>query len=276
MAITPGYTFKDGEDWMAKKANLAITGITGVTTDWANPGTIGSTTPNTGAFTTLTSKVSTATNPVGIGVDSSATNYGLITFNNVYNSSTGLGFAGGGGTDKNLYAFTDAGAAFAINHGGGTNSATMRDSGCSFKGTNTNNNASAGYIGEYVESVLSSVSEITLTAGTPTNITSISLTAGDWDVWGVGLYESNATTTATSINAWLSSTSATIPSINLCVRGVWQQISALVPNGGYLSVDAPKQRFILSATTTVYLSTQVNFGVANMFAFGAIRARRRR
>jgi len=190
-------------------ANLNVSQLVGAT--WIAPGTIGSTTPSTGAFTTL--------------------------------SATG--------------AITPAQVAGIV-------------------GTTTNNNAQAGSVGEYVESVLAPSSHITLVSGTPTNVTSISLTAGDWDVWGIVIADSDATTTATAVTPWISTTSATLVSINTCLRSAWQQTNALFPNAGYLTVEPPKQRISISATTTVYLSVQVNFGVANMYVSGAIRARRAR
>jgi hypothetical protein len=48
------------------------------------------------------------------------------------------------------------------------------------KGTTTNDSAAAGYVGEYVESVVSAVNSPS--SGAYGDLTSISLTAGDWDV----------------------------------------------------------------------------------------------
>jgi len=50
-------------------------------------------------------------------------------------------------------------------------------------GTTTNNNASAGYVGEFVSSEVLIGSAVSISANTATDLTSISLTAGDWDVW---------------------------------------------------------------------------------------------
>jgi len=46
-------------------------------------------------------------------------------------------------------------------------------------GTTTNNNAQAGSVGEYIESVIASGSSVSLTTSVMVNMTSISLTAGD-------------------------------------------------------------------------------------------------
>ena len=52
-------------------------------------------------------------------------------------------------------------------------------------GTTTNDDAAAGKIGEYQSAGIGFGSAISLTTATPANVTSISLTAGDWDVSGV-------------------------------------------------------------------------------------------
>src|SRR5215472_14162674 len=52
-------------------------------------------------------------------------------------------------------------------------------------GVNGASNAAAGNIGEYVTASLAQGSAVNLPGGTATNLTSISLTAGDWDVFGV-------------------------------------------------------------------------------------------
>src|ERR1019366_4169569 len=56
-------------------------------------------------------------------------------------------------------------------------------------GTATNDNATAGNVGEHIQAVASNV---VATDATFVNITSISLTAGDWDVTGISVYEANS------------------------------------------------------------------------------------
>ena len=51
-------------------------------------------------------------------------------------------------------------------------------------GTGTNDSAAAGYVGEVIESNVPIGSAISISAGVAANITSITLTAGDWDIWG--------------------------------------------------------------------------------------------
>lgn len=132
-------------------------------------------------------------------------------------------------------------------------------------GTTTNNNANAGSVGEFVTSTGTNVS---LTTNVPANITSISLTAGDWDVWGNIAFIPGATTTTSAIYAGVSTTSATLPN-DPDRSAIVATLSAF--NQG---IPAPQVRISIASTTTVYLVAQSTFGTSTMNATGAIRARR--
>lgn len=138
-------------------------------------------------------------------------------------------------------------------------------------GTATNNNATAGDIGEVISGQLSSGAPTSLSNGTAKNVTSMSLTAGDWDVTGVVDYVL-AGTTSTKFQAGSSSTSATfgaqdtsvnVPLILTTVTDTYSQI-------------IPTTRFSLASTTTVYLVAQATFSAGTVDAYGTIRARRMR
>lgn len=120
-----------------------------------------------------------------------------------------------------------------------------------------------GIVGEYLTN---SGSGVGLTSNVAANLTSISLTAGDWDVWGV----SSVSYSATGINniASLSTTSATHGGVNQTYS------SAAAFNAYAHSVAA--QRFNVSTTTTVYLVVSTNFGSGTATGSGWIYARRRR
>lgn len=140
-------------------------------------------------------------------------------------------------------------------------------------GTTTNDSAAAGSIGEYVESeILVGGSLVSLTTGTPANVTSISLTAGDWDVWGNVGFSLNAATTLTNIIGWVSATSATLPANPN--KGGQAYLNLAFTTGGGQLLGIPGRRFSLASTTTIYLSTQAAFGVNTCAAFGSIVARR--
>lgn len=137
-------------------------------------------------------------------------------------------------------------------------------------GTTTNNNAAAGYIGEVISSNIAVGSAVSITSGTPANITSISLTAGDWDVSGWVSDNPAGTTTTQTFGCGISTTSATL--------GTGQTKLNNLSVGAGLSVQMPcaTQRLSLASTTTVYLVVLASFSVSTMSAYGYITARRAR
>jgi hypothetical protein len=141
-------------------------------------------------------------------------------------------------------------------------------------GTTTNNNASAGYVGEYVSSTIASGSSIALTTGTFTNITSISLTAGDWDVSGTV-----ALTSATGIPVFIyANGGVTTTSVSGGgIEGGWSLSYTTAQAIAYyidFTQTTPILRLSLSATTTVYLTTRGSFTGGTVNTYGMIRARR--
>lgn len=116
-----------------------------------------------------------------------------------------------------------------------------------------------------------SASGISLTSGVSANVTSVSLTAGDWDVSGTVQFSPAGTTTIQGIQAGISTTSSTLPAA--------PEVSFLFANfltGSGQGLNSPVTRVNLGSTTTVYLVTQATFGVSTMTAAGIIRARRAR
>jgi len=142
-------------------------------------------------------------------------------------------------------------------------------------GTTTNDNAAAGSVGQYAETVVPFASRFSIATNTAVNTTSISLTAGDWDVWGNQGYFTGAGTNVVDMSAWVSATSATQPDLSLIASvslGTGIVICA-TGNAGY-NLTIPMQRFSLATTTTIYLSSYNNFSVNTLLAYGAINARR--
>lgn len=145
------------------------------------------------------------------------------------------------------------------------------------EGTITNDNASAGSVGEYIESVVASGSAVALTTATPKDVTTISLTAGDWDVEIIPGFTGGGTTTLTYAVASVSSGAT-----NLLDQTNGRSLSAFynaqtVFNGvpsGLLGLPSNTVRFSLSATTTIRMVAQAAFGVSTCSAYGVLRARR--
>jgi hypothetical protein len=132
-------------------------------------------------------------------------------------------------------------------------------------GTTTNNNAAAGSVGEFISSVIPLASAVSLTTTIAANVTSISLTAGDWNVWGnVSIVFSVGGTDA---EMWISETSATVPD-----QSLFTGLAATIGIGAAFSV--PQLRFSLGSTTTIYLSSISTFASGTAVACGGIYARR--
>ena len=134
-------------------------------------------------------------------------------------------------------------------------------------GTTTNNNASAGAVGEYLTNTTSGTS---LTSNTPANSTSVSLTAGDWDVSGTAQFVAGTGATGTSFIAGANTVSATLAGFpNSSTLQFSASATALSQ-----AIVIPTQRISLSSTTTVYLPVQAIFSGGTMTVNGFIRARR--
>lgn len=133
-------------------------------------------------------------------------------------------------------------------------------------GTTTNDNAQTGSIGEYQTA---SGSGTSLTSNTFANLTSISLTAGDWDVQGFMSFIPAGTTTVSNIQGSISLTSGVTGA-----AGNGTVLSLGFGTGSNQQISTPTVRVSLAATTTVYLVAASVFGVSTMTANSVIRARR--
>ena len=147
-------------------------------------------------------------------------------------------------------------------------------------GTTTNDNASAGLVGEYVSSSIAQGSAVSMTTVTPVNITSISLTAGDWDVDIQAHFTGGVTTTVNYLEASVSTTTGTLNE-TAGNAGIWTAAftSSAPFNFGHTSavnvtVTVPPVRISIASTTTVYFVAQASFAVSTCTGFGIIRARR--
>lgn len=140
-------------------------------------------------------------------------------------------------------------------------------------GTATNDNAAAGNVGEFVTANVTQGVAVNLSTGTPANVTSISLTAGDWDVHGIVAYIPGASTVVTSATAGVNSTSQTTQSA-ATGGGVSQYGSGITPGANAFTIPFARTRFSLSATTTIFLVASAAFTTSSLGAFGIITARR--
>ena len=240
----------------------------------------GLTTANSSVLMTSVSGVPSwgTTLPAGLTLVSPLINTNIYDSNN----HTILGFLAAGGTPVNYLAITNSttGNALSIT-ATGTDSNIISSligkgtGGWQVAGTSGADNASSGYVGEYISATVLSGSAVSASSGNPVDVTSISLTAGDWDVSGVVDYLPAAGTIPSQLIAWISTTSATLPT-----RPNSGALSQLASSGLAASTTQALQtgqmRINVSSTTTVYLSTTVVFSVSTMTVYGFIGARRRR
>lgn len=142
-----------------------------------------------------------------------------------------------------------------------------------FPGVNTAEDALAGNVGEYLASQVNVGAAIVLANGTPADIASISLPAGDWDAWANLSTAPTAGAAQTSISGWISATSATDP--NPPNSGAYAQIQTAFATSGRQTLAVGQTRFSLATTTTIHLSATVAFTGA-VSGYGFLGARRRR
>lgn len=151
-----------------------------------------------------------------------------------------------------------------------TNFAVL-STGLQLKGNNTNTAPPAGFIGEQIRSFVNSGSPVSLSTTVCSNITSISLTAGIWDISAVIKFTANAATSITLFQYGISPTSATMDNFgDDC--GSDSHATAIIGYGPTRCI--PAYRVTLSGTTTYYLVALGTFTVNTLTAYGRISATR--
>ena len=225
--------------------------------------------PNATYLFSVTGDLSIGTyssNAIHFVINNSATDACTISTGSVFSCANAIPITSGG-TGSNTQNFVDLTTTQASIAGVKTFTGQLIG-----KGTATNDNAASGYIGEFISSNVPVGSAISLTSGTPVNVTSISLTAGDWDVWGVVDTNAAGTTVQANVYGGIGTTSATIPT---------------APNGGAVASQFPSNfgganillpvgimRASISATTTYYLTCNSSFTVSTNSCYGFIGALR--
>lgn len=263
-------------------APFAVSNIT-VTGGTIDGTTVGATTRSTGAFTTLALTTQLSTLNGGTGV-SGITNNGVVIGQGgapivTATGTTGqmlLGVTGStpvfgnnptitGGTIDNavIGGTTKAAGSFTTVLATGT---ITPSSIAGIVGTATNDNANAGSFGEFVSAQGLAVS---LTSSTTANITSISLTAGDWDVRGNVEFIPAGGTTFTQALSGANTVSATLPAAPSRSLGNYTTAA-----GQGQTLVVPTTRVSIASTTTVYLTAFASFSGSTLTASGFISARR--
>ncbi len=137
-------------------------------------------------------------------------------------------------------------------------------SGVIIQGITSGSNAPAGYKGEIISAAVLAASGVAMTNNTARNITSISLTAGNWYVLGVVSLASGTSNMTQSIS-WCSLTSATLPD---------NSIRSGQSSAATSQFNLPTAPLIVntSSTITCYLSGYAAFASGSVSGSGYIVA----
>jgi hypothetical protein len=140
-------------------------------------------------------------------------------------------------------------------------------------GTTTNNSAQAGSIGEYISSSVIPANAVATASNTPVNVTSISLTAGDWDVRGRLAHAGAGTNNYTQLKGSITTSSASYASADAGAVSQGVPVNSSVTDPVF---PLPTVRFSLSSTTTIYLVSYSVWTGSTLGSYGEISARRMR
>lgn len=145
--------------------------------------------------------------------------------------------------------------------------------GIPIQGTNTNNSAASGDVGEEAKTSYATVS---LTTATPANVTSISVPAGDFEIMAMVAFGGAGATTSTDYNSIISTNSTpSILAANSITGFVYFERQ---PSGADRSLFHTHMPFRVSnaSTTTYYLHASATFAISSYGAQGILRYRRAR
>jgi len=145
--------------------------------------------------------------------------------------------------------------------------------------TLTNDNATFGKVGEYLTDNKLIAAQVPILTGVPTQICTITLTPGDWDMWGQAWFIGNASTIVTQLSAGIDPTTANI-SARSTPGTARSDNSPQSPYAVYAvdtwNLELPMLRKSVAVNTPMFLNVSSVFSVSTSAAFGFISARRAR
>jgi hypothetical protein len=142
-------------------------------------------------------------------------------------------------------------------------------------GTTTNDSAAAGSVGEFQSSNVVVGSAVSLSNGVATNITSLPVNAGDYDIWGWSATSAAGGAATSTLFTGINTTSATLPTAGPNAPFTFLVQSNPGANNTY-GLTLPAGRFSFAVPTTLYLVMQAGFPSGTVHGYGFICARRRR
>lgn len=150
-----------------------------------------------------------------------------------------------------------------------TNGAVTATAG--YMGNTDGSSPCAGCVGEFIQSRVTTFTNAPAATGLWGDITSISLTAGDWDVTGVVVLQPNGAT-VTDFDIGISSSSGNSAT---GLQAGDNQIETLPPTAAAdVTLVIPSFRVNISSTTIYYLKANISYSIATPKDTARISARR--
>jgi len=197
---------------------------------------------------------------------STATYPATTTINQILYSSSANTIAGLATANGGVFDTTSSGVPQVD-----TTNFSVLSTGVQVKGNNTNTAPPAGFIGENIRSFVPQASAVSVSNASPTNITSISLTAGVWDISAIACL--TGTLTATYNFVAISPSSATLPATTSYGDNV--VMTPYPPNATCnQALTIPAYRVTIASTTPYYLVVQVGYTVGTCTGYGRLSATR--
>lgn len=144
------------------------------------------------------------------------------------------------------------------------------NAGVAIQGNQNGSAYSSGYVGEVLTN---STSTTSLSTGTAKSICTLSLTAGDWDVWGTAAFVPGGATTISQLLVGISTSNGTFPGPTSSASFLQYSWTFTPGLNQYLPISACQ--IVIGSTTNVYMTVQASFGVSTLTGNGFIMARRR-
>jgi hypothetical protein len=115
---------------------------------------------------------------------------------------------------------------------------------------------------------------VPLTTNTTVNIGILALTAGDWDVWGIGTITPSAGMTLAAIG--IGTASATLPTANQVAQGqgTLHSLGLTFTNAIAQTLPTAAMRVNVNVATNIYLTARATFSSGTVNATGYAWARR--
>lgn len=151
-------------------------------------------------------------------------------------------------------------------------------------GTNTNDSAATGYVGEYFENnrtstiAVTSATYFSIDTGNSTfndgNEVGITLTPGDWDISGSAYFDASTNAVITQPILFIGTAKGT-STTGQSVTKNFTELNVSFATSGDVAISTPVWRVSISSSTTYYLKARCNHtGGTGVTAIGNIRARR--